>query len=220
MRPERAFALLASVAPIFAGPLSLAATMDFESVPVDQRVFGSLADNVFHQEVLVQDRITMSVEPFFSGDDFEAFFRAEVGRGQEFFPTTPLGLRDIGVRFGFADVGFEVNRVTLEFLEFGGVTNFSVNDSPIRQLATLSELPLHVTAGVDATVETEDVGGAVDLGLITLTGAIDSIQIGGAELVIDNIVAVPEPCMMALFGFGAVAVFAGVRRRAKRAASR
>lgn len=218
MRPARAFALLASVALIFSGPRSLAATLNFESVPI-HTIFGEAAGNEFGDVVLVQDGITMSVEPFFS-DDFVAFFRAEIGRGQEFFPTTPLGLRGIGVRFGFADVGFEVNRVTLEFHEFGGMTNFAVNDSPIRQLATLSDIPLHVAAGVDATVGTVNVDGPVELGLITLTGAIDSVRIGGAEVLIDNIVAVPEPGMMALFGFGAVAVFAGARRRARKLESR
>lgn len=218
MRPERALALLAFVAPILTGPRSLAATLDFESVPI-HTIFGEEAGNAFGDVVLVQDGITMSVEPFFS-DDFVAFFRAEVGRGQEFFPTTPLGLRGIGVRFGFADVGFEVNRVTLEFHESGGVTNFAVNDSPVRQFATLNDIPPLVTAGVEATVETVNVDGPVELGLITLTGAIDSVRIGGAELLIDNIVAVPEPGVMALFGFGAVAVFAGARRRVRRSVSR
>lgn len=175
---------------------SLAQTVDFESV-APGTTFGQAYGNTPGEIVLTQEGIAMSVEEFFL-NTFVGFVRAEVGgRYDDYFPTTPLELDNIGVRFDFADVGFDVNLVTLEFQEFGGGNNFAVNDEILFQVSPLTALPSDVAAGVTASV---------DAGVITLMGAIDSFQIGGQELGIDNVTAVPEPASILLFAFGGVAL--------------
>ena len=179
----------------------LADTMDFESVKPGT-TFGQAFGNTPGEIVLTQGGIAMSVEEFFLGT-FVGFIRAEVGgRYDEYFPTTPLELDNIGVRFDFADVSFDVTHVTLEYQEFGGGNNFAVNDHTLYEVSPLSDLPVDVAPGVTASV---------DAGVITLVGEIDSFQIGGQELGIDNIVAVPEPMSMLLLGLGGVALM--YRRR-------
>ena len=178
-----------------AGPQSLAVTMDFESVP-SGTAYGGAFGQTPGDVVLSQDGIAMSVEDFFLGT-FTGFIKAEVGGlYDDFFPTTPLSMDNIAARFDFADVGFDVTVVTLEYQEFGGADNFAVNDFTLYELGSLNDLPVAVAPGITASV--------VD-GVITLTGPVDSFQIGGQELAIDNVAAIPEPASILLLGLGAAA---------------
>ena len=78
------------------------ATIDFESVPVGT-VYGAPSGDLPSDVVLSQEGIDMSVELFRLGG-FVQFFRAEVGGIYGgFFPTTPIGLNNISLRFDFAD---------------------------------------------------------------------------------------------------------------------
>ena len=174
-----------------------AATFDFDGVPVGTR-FGVLEGHVPGEAVLTQDGILMSVETFYLGP-FEGFHYAEVG-GQyaAFFPTTPLETNNISVFFDFGDVGFDVGMVTVEYREFGGADNFAVNEHTIYELGSLLDLPLDVAPGVTAAVSE----GPNEIMLITLIGDIDSFRIGGQELTIDTIIAVPEPASLALLALG------------------
>ena len=52
-----------------------------------------------------------------------------------------------------------------------------------------------------------DVIATVSDNLLTLTGDIDSVRIGGQELVIDNITAIPEPATVMLLGAVGATVF-------------
>jgi len=200
MKRGRTIACLTMLTVWVVAAKGLAATVDFESVKPGT-TFGQAFGNTPGQTVLTQEGIAMSVEEFFLGT-FVGFIKAEVGgRYDDYFPTTPLELDNIGVRFDFADVSFDVTHVTLEYQEFGGGNNFAVNDQTLHQVSPLSDLPTDVAPGVTASV---------DAGLVTLEGNIDSLQIGEQELGIDNIVAVPEPMSILLVGLGGVAV---LRRR-------
>lgn len=180
-------------------PVSLGATVDFETVPLGS-TYGEAFGHTPGDVVLTQDGIKMSAEDFLLGS-FVGFIRAEVGgRYDDSFPTTPLELDNISVLFDFADVGFEVTEVTLSYQEFGGDDNFAVNGEMCHQLADLSDIPADVAPGVTATVQG---------GVISLAGDVNSFLIGGQELGIDDIVAVPEPTTLALLGLGA----AGLLRR-------
>ena len=182
-----------------------AQTVDFETVPVPT-LWGQDFGNIPGEVVLNQDDIDMSVEEFFLGA-FIGFNSAEVGNVHSpFLPTTHLALNNISVRFDFASLGFDVTEVTLDYQEFGGADNFAVNDDTIFELAVMTDLPVNVAPGVTALVTGD---------LITLTGAIDSFQIGGQELGIDNITAIPEPTTVALLGLGGTLLFGRRIRRAR-----
>ena len=188
----------------FAGSVGFAATVDFESVP-QGTVYGGAFGHTPGDVVLTQEGIEMSVEKFFLGT-FVGFVKAEVGGVySDFFPTAPLGIDNISVSFDLSDVGFDVTQVTLDYQEFGGADNFAVNGHTLYQLNVLTDIPTGVAPGVTASA------GA---GVITLTGDIDCFRIGGQELAIDNIVAVPEPTGVLLLGLAGALAF---RRRSRRA---
>jgi len=174
--------------------ISLAATVRFESVPV-----GTKYGAGFEQVIPSEDGIDMSVEPFLF-NQFTGFFWAEVvGPANDH----KLAIDNINISIDLTNVGFNVTSLTLEYVERGGNDNFAVNGGSILQLAELAELPVNVAPGVTALV---------DGGFITLTGDIDSVLIGGQELTVDNIVAVPEPTSLLLLGAGGALASRGLLR--------
>ncbi len=192
--------LLSVIAAAAPATTSLAqSTMDFEGVAAGT-VFGGMAvpPDMPGDLVLTQDGIDMSIEFYMLGG-FPDFFAAEVGANQvPGLPTQSLSLDNISVAFDFSDVGFEVGLVTLDFQDFGGTSNFSVNGSAPHIISPLSDLPVNVAPGVTAEVVESTVR------LIANEGTnITSVGVGGQELFIDNIVAVvPEPTTLILFALG------------------
>lgn len=174
------------------------AVIDFESIPPGT-VFGGVAGNLPGDVVYTQDGIAMSVQQFFLGS-YTGFVRAQVGgKYDPFVPTTPLGLENISVLFDFTAMGFDVTTMTLEYYQFGGANNFAVNGGTIYQVNAFSALPLNIAPGVFAFVTNSTV---------VLTGDIKSVRVGGQELAIDNVTAIPEPgCLLLLLaGVGAFAL--------------
>ena len=185
--------------------IASAAQIDFESVPVGTK-YGTGFGHVPGSVVLTQDGIQMSVENFHSGGS-TLFFRAEVGGVYDAaFPTTPLSMDNINAKFDFSNVGFPVSSVSVEYFDDGGANNISVNGEPILEIPAfgLDSIPVNIALGVTATADGDS---------ITLNGTIQSLLIGGQELAIDNIVAVPEPTALILLASGGLALIA--RRRTK-----
>ncbi len=180
-----------------------AATVDFETLPGGTK-YGASYGNLPGDVVLSQDGILVSVEEFFLGT-FTGFVKAEVGGiYADFFPTTSLELNNISLHFDFSGVGFNVTSVDVEYKEFGGTNNVAVNGYTVHEVDPLTDLPAVVSPGITSSVNN---------GILTLAGDIDSFQIGGQELVIDNITAVPEPMTVVLLGMGAALTLARGRSR-------
>ena len=184
------------------------ATLDFETVSLGT-VYGDtlLTPDTPGEVVLTQDDITMSVESFFFDPSQADFYVAEIvavqtdtGSGQA------LSLDNIGVLFDFSALGFDVDRVTLDLRDLGGTSNVAVNGSALHILDPLSDLPADVAPGVTALLADDR------LTLVGETTALLSVQIGGQEIIIDNIRAVPEPAVGALMTWGMIWLF-GRRRK-------
>jgi len=179
-------------------PICLAATMEFESVPVGTK-YGAGFGNVPGQVVLTENGIKMSVEQFFF-QQFTGFFQAEVtGPANDH----ELTIDNISVLFDLTALPFNVSSLTLQYSELGGEDNFAVNGGSILQLPNLINIPVNVAPGVTALV---------DGGRITLTGDIDRVLIGGQELSVDTVVAVPEPTSLLLLGTGGALLLRRLRR--------
>ena len=191
---------LAFVAVAWANGARAASVVDFDTV-APGTLYGVLGDHSPGDLVLSQGGIDMFVENFLF-ESTPLFVQAEVGgRFGEYFPTVPLSLDNISVRFDFGNAGFDVDEVTFAFQEFGGTSNFAVNGGPIIDLPQLALLPSDIAPGVIASV---------DGGVITLTGDITEFLIGGQELAIDDIAALPEPTTIILLTLAAM--FAQRRR--------
>ncbi len=180
------------------------AVVDFESLPPGMKFGGDFGDSS-GDTVLTQDGIRMVIRDFLV-PGFVGFGKAEVG-GQyaDQFDTTPLELRSISAQFDFSDLSSDVTNVSLDFIDFGGRVNFGVNSETIIQVDDLSDVPSSISNGIFVTV--------ADGRLTLTTDELHQIQrftIGGQELVIDNVAAVPEPSSVALLLAGCVAL---VRRR-------
>lgn len=191
---------------VLAGP-SKTARVDFEPV-APGTAYGSPA-HLPGQMVLTQNGIDMSVD-FFVGRSFSEFNQAEVGgRYAAAFPTRSLELDNISVVFDFSNLDFLVRELSVNYIDFtdaAGASNFSVNGQTFYLLNPDAKLPDLVAPGVTATV---------DQTTLTLTAGpqgIDHLRIGGQELVIDNVVAVPEPACIVLLLVGAIALFGRARR--------
>ena len=179
-------------------PVSLASTVEFESVPVGTKYGGDFG-HVPGQVVLTEDGIKMSVEQFFL-QQFTGFFQAEViGPADDH----ELAIDNLSVMFDLTGAGFKVNSVTLGYVDLGGDNNFAVNGGAILQLAEITDIPMNIAPGVTALVDGDS---------ITLTGEIDRVLIGGQELSIDTIVAIPEPPPLVLLGAGGVLALRRRRR--------
>jgi len=167
--------------------------------------YGQAFGNTPGQVVISQNGINMSLDIFLSDPSPAGFFKAEIdGPLKDSFPTNPLELDNISAMFDFSAVGFSVTQVTLDFEKLGGTENFAVNGGGVLQRINLPDLPANIAPGVTASV--------ID-GTVTLSGPISSFLIGGQELAIDNVTAVPEPSSLLLLFGGAIAVF---RRRLHR----
>jgi len=181
---------------------SRAGSVDFDGL-ADGTMFG-LGANTPGELVHAEDGIQMTVENFRLGTT-DYFFFAEIGGpGSGAFATRSLSLDNISVRFDFAGVGYPVNQLTFEFADFGGSSNFAVNDETLFIVDPLTTLPANVATGVTATI---------NAGLVTLNGPIQSVLIGGQELVIDSVTPVPEPTTGLLLAGAVVAVWRRSRRR-------
>ena len=183
---------------------------DFEEPSVSLgTVFGAVADppQLPGALALEQDGFRMTVEHFVPRADIQIFAEAIVGGAHDaFFESTPLQLNNINVRFDVTHAGFDVDLLSLEFVEFSGVANLIVNGENRFIVDSLIQIPESVADGVSLSVETE-LGTA--LSVLTLTGRIDTFEIGGQEMSIDNVSFVPEPASLLLLLAGA----ALVRRR-------
>jgi len=118
--------------------------------------------------------------------------------------------------FSFGSLPFDVTEVTLEVRDFAGISNFSVNGGTPLQLGALGELPANVAPGITAVL-VPDRTDPRRLTVVSQAGtSINRFLIGGQELAIDNVTAVPEPTTMLLLALGAAGLVRS-RRRSRRA---
>jgi hypothetical protein len=209
MLPARAF--LTAVISVLVGSTAIAAQVNFESRAVGT-TYGAGA-NTPGDPIFQEGGIHVSIENFFHHDgpdpdpnpDPDFNFAVIRPGGTDLFSTRHVSLNNISLGFDLSQLGFAVDEVTIEYQQFGGFDNFLVNSGPLH-IIDLPSLPSNVAPGVTATVDNDS---------IHLSGSISRLVVGGQELALDNITAVPEPSGLILLGVGA-ACLSAVRGRRRR----
>lgn len=193
-------AFRAALVLVFSTCVTNAAQVSFETLVTGQ-TFGGGSHSP-GQLLFTEDGINVTGQTYQTGvfSDFNvATIRAP---GTDLFATKHVFFDNINFGFDLSGVG-PINSVMIEYHEFGGVNNFSVNGNSILELPAMTSMPMNVAPGVMAMVDEDS---------IHLTGSITSFLIGGQELAIDNVVAVPEPACLALLVAGTAVGFFRRRR--------
>lgn len=199
---------IASIAALSIGGIVQPAVVDFEPL-TSGATYGvpthNAGDVAFSQNNVGVYLQTLQVQ------SSPQFFQAEVGGEYATgFATQALSLDNISTVFDFSGLAYAVTSASVQYQEFGGINNFAVNGGAPIQLVSLGNLPMNIAPGIHAMV---------DGGLITLSAdlgfQISSFLIGGQELGIDNMTAVPEPAAVFLLGAGGLVLVLRTRRNPK-----
>ncbi|HPF34260.1 MAG TPA: formylglycine-generating enzyme family protein [Candidatus Krumholzibacteria bacterium] len=140
------------------------------------------------------DAVSMYMDPFYTaiGEDpvttGNVYVAAQLA---DFGDSQVLRVVDALARFDLSAMGITTNSVQFQFLDFGGVQNFRVNGLPEElYIGSLADLPSDLVPGVSIAVSTvattHDTYGDGVIGTVTLTGDIETIEIGGSLLWIDS----------------------------------
>jgi len=96
-----------------------------------------------------------------------------------------MWMSNISNLYDIQAAGVAVGGVTFEYLDVGGTENLEVNGAGLY-IGDLHLAPAAIAPGVTFSVVTWPVAGGLR-GLVTLTGQVDKLLVGGQEFAIDNI---------------------------------
>lgn len=197
-----------------------AATVDFEPPTLalgDE--FGPAVGDVPGDLAFVQDNIAVYLDQFSEGgvNSFNsAIISGQPGPPQSYFPpalnpTRTATLNNIAFRFDFTSLPYPVTALTFDYVDLGGTENLNLNLLGRQELAQFSDATSY---GHHLISVSENVVSGGVTGTVTVTSevdyTIDTLLVGGQELGIDNVNAVPEPGTLSLLG---VATLLAGRRR-------
>jgi hypothetical protein len=127
------------------------------------------------------------------------FINTAGGSGNE------LGVRSVNLYFDFDTT---LSGLELLYGDFGGNLNIELNGDFVN---FNNFIDIDNTTIGGTTISALDTGTpGHSTGTLSVVGTIQSFKIGGAELWVDNVVALPEPGTVLLLGFGGLAL---LRRR-------
>lgn len=182
------FGLLACLPP----PLSRIACVDFEPPLAVGTEYGTPSGHIPGDTAFTSNNITVRVWDFEfigGGGTFNVAtieptmtFPTAFGNGQIIRPN------NINLEFDFSGLGFQVAQVELNYLDLGGSENLSINGSSPTYIGELSAASSPVP-GVSVSVSTTPVTGGTT-GVLTVSGAIKTLELGGQELWIDEVCAI------------------------------
>lgn len=160
-------------------------TIDFETPLMLGKQYGNPVGNKSGDVVVTTKGVKVSVFDFNFVGGGGAFNVAYIdtasilsGAGQN------IRTNNINLEFDFSSLNFTVSGVQFDFLDEGGIENISINGSPIYagDLASVTS-PM---GGVTISVYTSAIQGH-NKGSVILSGAVQTLIIGGQEFWLDNI---------------------------------
>ena len=207
---RKGLSLLAGLVLACAGAAAGQTVVDFESL-----VVGTQFGNGFGQSpgdlIFTEGGVAVSIDNFTQGT-FTGFNFVTIGGFTDpSFATTPATINNVRLVFDPPSIdGGDVTGASFEYLDFGGTENLVVN-GVAAELSAFSGAPLTL-GGVNVVVNTvpSPILGVNEAGTVVLDGVINTLEIGGQELGIDNVRFVPEPAAAVLLATGVLAI---LRRR-------
>ncbi len=145
--------------------------------------FGDAPGTVMFNE----DTIPVSAEEFHFSNDSTTFGDCLVGITPliEFGTDKVMRLQHISNLYDIQALGISTLGVSFEFLNDGRLENLQVNDGPLH-MDLFENMPTEVAPGVTMVVESF-LAGTGTYGLVTLTGNIETLLVGGRLFFLDNI---------------------------------
>jgi hypothetical protein len=191
MRVQSPAVRIATLLPIVAilslGMAGCRACVDFESPLVLGTKYGAPVGNAPGTVVFTQDGMHVSVQDFVwtNGGGTFNFAQIEkppvgVGSGQ------CLHANNINLEFDFTGLGPQPMTVQFEFLDLGGFENISVNGDPMPPFAGELTTVGPSLGGVHISMTVTPVQGG-KIGIVTLSGQVKTLRIGGQEFWLDNV---------------------------------
>jgi hypothetical protein len=161
--------------------------VDFEPPLQAWAQYGEPVGNASGDVIFTTNGIMVSVHDFNLSGGGSTFNLARIELASALFGNgQTMRLNNINMEFDFSSLGFIPSEVTFEFLDLGGFENLSVNGSTIFA-GELSSVPSPLS-GVNVSISATPVSGG-QKGVVTLSGAIQKLRIGGQEFWIDNVCA-------------------------------
>jgi hypothetical protein len=165
------------------------AFMDFESPPLGTE-YGAPVSDAPGDTVLTEDNIKMTVENYHSGA-YTGFYNGIIDPSSSmgFGTGQVLELASLDARFHFTDLpGTPPDTVTIDYLTTNmGNENLDVNGTQHEPVWFSLLDGTTVATGVQCQVTVISSSTYSEEGIITLIGDIETVQIGGQELQIDNL---------------------------------
>lgn len=157
--------------------------VDHESLGVGTR-YGNGYGQLPGDFIFAEDGIPVLIDVFVTGSAYFNYCEvmpamSGMGAGNVMWMNNVTNLYDIQA------AGVAVGGVTFEYLDVGGTENLEVNGAGLY-IGDLHLAPANIAPGVTFSVVTWPAPGGLR-GLVTLTGQVDKLLVGGQEFAIDNI---------------------------------
>jgi len=164
--------------------------LDFEDLPLEF-TFGASTEMEPGDELITQSGATVTVEPFNLTTNSTNFGDAivtndSIAPEQSAISGQYLRMDDVSLKFDFGTSN--VVGLSFDFVELFEQINISVNGQPIQIYRSFFEMPIQIAEDIEVVVELDE-NTPVPTGTVTLYGQIETFQLGGEMLAIDNICA-------------------------------
>ncbi|MCB9284201.1 MAG: T9SS type A sorting domain-containing protein [Lewinellaceae bacterium] len=194
--------LLASFIFSFTAKAQTPICLDFEEIPIGT-IYSPATGYAPGDSIFTEESVAVSVQEFDQGNGNMAFgstVALDVPPNFTIGSGVVLLTNNMNLSFDFSGVSGPLLGIAFGFLDGGGLENLSVNGGDLFVVESFSQLPTTVAPGVTAQVIFLP-GVTPPVGTVILQGPVQSLTVGGQELVLDNfcfLIEEPNPdCVLA-----------------------
>ena len=168
--------------------------VNFESVPLGTQ-FDSASGYSSGDDIFVENCIPVSIYNIQFSTTSVGFEYCRIDNDLTGFGDgNTMKYNNVNLLFDFESLGYEADEVSFEIADLGGIENISVNDTPVF-IGEITTAPLNIATDVELNISSISTISSGYECVVTLTGPIRKLLVGGQEFWIDNICAnlIPLP---------------------------